>query len=150
MKARTLLVCSMAISLAFALAGCQNRENALVGKYKGSLQLPDTKDGKPIDDLTKTMASNLANMPLELKADRTFTMTMLMFPAEGTWKLEGDTLVLSVTEVMGMTVEEMKKQNPSSANTDKPMRLKVSPDNKTLTAIDDKPAEGTMVFTREK
>ena len=37
-----------------------------------------------------------------------------------------------------------------SGDTDKPIKLKISPDGKTLTAEQDKPGEGQMVFEKEK
>src|SRR5437868_15410811 len=75
----------------------------LVGKWKAKASDKLTKSSKPEDQMAKAMAESMLSMfTLELKADKTFSMTMMMFPIEGTWSVSGYTLELKPTKVMGM------------------------------------------------
>jgi hypothetical protein len=137
-------------------AGVSGADSKLVGKYKGTMKLPAApagdKQAEMVAKMTEAMAKTLA---LELKADKTFSMTM-MIPIEGTWSRSGDTLSLKVETVAGQTMESIKamsKGRPGAAGIDKmekPMQFKVSADGKTLTAIHEGPkANGSMTFTKE-
>ena len=112
------------------LAGCANREAQLVGQWKGDaskMQMPtgDTPQEKMGAQMAQAMMSN---MTLDLKKDKTFAMNMI-FGMEGTWKIEGDTVLLDATKIMGVDVDKM----PNAQKNRQPLVLAIGSDNKTLT-----------------
>jgi len=112
----------------------------VVGKYKAKVTMPSGGDKNALGE---GMANALASsMTLELKADKTFAMSMI-FPIEGTWEMAGNTVTLHPKSMMGM--------DASSANSAKqePMEFTVSDGGKTLTAKKSKPGEGELAFVRE-
>ena len=159
---RSLLATGIAI-LILALIGCHGGSANVVGKWKGKMDLSkemakDKNKNDPNAQMGAAMANAFASMmnfSLELKADNTFNMTMVMFPVEGKYSVSGDTVTLTPEKIAGMTMEQAKamqkdKGGAGSMDANKPMKLKISPDGKTLTAEPDKPGQGQMVFEREK
>jgi predicted component of type VI protein secretion system len=147
--------------LGLALAGCHKADLAtdLVGSYKGKLDLPADAASNP---LAKGFLSALSPT-MELKKDKTFTMTM-MFPFEGTYAVTGDsTFDLTMTKMMGMDMTALKNQAMAMGKVDpatvekqmsdiqKPIHASVSADHKTFTMT--MPNQGTgkaqsIVFTK--
>ncbi|MBI3744825.1 MAG: hypothetical protein HY261_11160, partial [Chloroflexi bacterium] len=64
------IVTALLLALAVALAGCGgSMEAKLVGKWKGTANLPKDKANDPMAAMAQAM---LANISLELKKDKTF------------------------------------------------------------------------------
>ena len=128
----------------------------LVGKYKGDLKMPPAKPGDQRAEMAAKMAKSMAaTLALELKADKSFSMTV-MFPVEGTWSVSGSTLSLKAEKIMGQTIEQLKemaKKQPGGRNVDqmnKPMKFKIVNGGKKLTSITEGPQDkGSMTFTKQ-
>jgi len=135
---------ALAASALVFVAGCgKGLESKLEGKYKGEAKASD-KAGETAKKMAEATTSSLS---LELKKDKTFTLTM-MLPMEGKWELDGTTLTLTADKIMGQTVND-KGKGTTDAN--KPMKFNVSDDGNTLTMVSDKAdAEVAMIFTKEK
>jgi hypothetical protein len=144
---------------AVLLAGCSTGgsiDDKVVGKWKGEMKMPETKKGDPSAAFAKAFAGMLS-MDVELKKDKTFAMTTMSIPVEGNWTATGaDTLELKPTKVMGMTMDEAKKEaekkspgTTMTANSEKPMNLKLSADGKTLTLVTTGKDQGEVVFTKQ-
>lgn len=133
----------LAFVLVVAAVGCKGTMN-VVGKYKAQIEMSEEDKKNPMAAMAQGMAES---MTLELKDDRTFAMTM-MLPIEGTYTVEGSTLTLTPTKMMGMSLSEMQKQNPGAES--EPLRFNVTDGGKTLTAIPDKKQQdpGTLKFVR--
>jgi hypothetical protein len=116
--------------------GCKGGSNDVVGKWKGAAEIPA---GQADDAAAKMAKQMLGDISLELKADKTFVMTM-MFPFEGTWTQSGSSVTMTVTKMMG---KEAK-------GSEKPLVLTVSSDGQTMTAADMGAGKGTIKFVREK
>jgi hypothetical protein len=141
------------LALATTLTSCSDREGQLVGKWTGELSMPDAKGDDPMAKFAQAL---MGNVSLDLKEDKSFTMTIVI-PIEGTWSLQGDVLTLMPTKVMGMTMDEAKKMAESNGKTadkndmNQPMEFSVSGDGKTLTAIKKSGAkadQGDLVFKK--
>lgn len=134
-----------------AAAGSNSR---LVGKFKGEITFPASMKDDPNVAMAKSL---LANTTLELNADKTFTMTM-MVPLEGHWSVSGSTVSLKIEKMMGMDPADVKKaadaKQPGAmkgGEFDKPMKLMISDNGNKLTAIDEKGSDkGSLVFTKAK
>jgi hypothetical protein len=152
-----------ALACAVFVAGCKGgiSEKDLVGTWTGKMTMSAEDKQKAIDEAKKqnpqsaaappemfeSMLSNI-EMPLTLREDKTFTMTMVMFPMEGTWSLTGQTVKLKVTKMMGMDVNEVAKQSGRPAE-NQDLDLTVSADGKTMTgASKDSSGGGSFTFTR--
>ena len=135
-------------------------ESSLVGKFSMQLkaELPPAKPGDPrAAQMAKTleaMKKDAASTELRLNKDRTFHVTGKQ-PAEGTWQVEGSTVILTVTKVNGKTVEELRaaavKAGVTGANQPlPPMKLEVSNGGKTLTiSKNGSGGNGSVVFTKK-
>jgi hypothetical protein len=124
----------------------------VVGRYKAEIKVPAGKANDPAAKMAEQMAKS---MSLELKADKTFVMNM-MLPFEGTYAVSGDKLTLTMTKMMGMTLEDAKKmaaaQGKPTDNLDKmkAMPFKIEDGGKRLVGGDPNAAnQGSMVFVRE-
>lgn len=151
MKTITLLLALFSL----LLVGCSGgSEGALLGKYKGEIKLTEEQKKDPMAKMAEGMMGLFA-MDLELKAEKKFTLTVMGMPIEGDWVKSGNTLTLTPTLIMGLTPEEAKKQNKSgtmSKEADKPLRLEVQPDGKSLKALDDMgggKTPGDFIFTKQ-
>ena len=131
---RALVAALFALSV---LLGCTG--GGVVGKYKGEIELPADQKNSPLAGMASGMAGS---MSLELTADKTFAMSMMGFPAEGTYEVTGDTVVLTTTKAMGMAT-------PAGASSAKPMRLTIEDGGKSLVLADEKqPEKGKLKFVR--
>ena len=139
----------LCFSLVVALAGCGGlsaEEQRIVGDWKGEFRV---KEGKPIPG---------ANMYFD--AEHRFRELYRNLEVKGSWKLEGQTLILQPDMVGGTSIEEARKrilvQGKSdkaalamAEGLDKPIPLRVGPDGKTLTAAQDEAAGGYAVFVKQ-
>jgi hypothetical protein len=141
---RTLIPALLAFVCLLSI-GCKGSSVDVTGKWKGTL---DSKaaGSNPGADMAKQM---LANTSLELKADHTFSMTM-MLPFEGKWAQSGSKVTLTMTKAMGVDIETLKKQSggKNTQDMDKPLELDVSSDGKSMTAHDPKGQGNDLIFTR--
>ena len=79
-------------------------ETALVGSYKGVV---DPAKVKPED---KAMVDAIKDsLSLKLEVDNTFSMNMMM-EFEGKWRVEGDTLILTIDLASGMKGDSTKDE----------------------------------------
>lgn len=149
-KVCTWIVVALALGM---LVGCSKGGGSnLVGKYKGEIKMPAAKKDDPAAKMAESFAKAFANnLSLELKADNTFKMNVMM-ELEGTWAQSGTVLTLTPKKMGGVDVAEAKKvAGSTSGGMDKPLLLEVGADGKTLTAKDEKggSASGSLVFTKE-
>ncbi|HVL37910.1 MAG TPA: hypothetical protein VM328_00840 [Fimbriimonadaceae bacterium] len=136
------------VALLLAVAGCSGGTN-VVGKYKAQLNVAAGKENDPAAAFAKGMAES---MTLELKEDKTFTMTAMMFPVEGTYTVSGSTVTLNPTKIMGMDMSELAKKDPNLKKENEQMLLRIEDGGKTLVGVDDKQSgSGTaeIKFVRE-
>jgi hypothetical protein len=142
----------LALVVASGLTGCSSvlsKQADVTGKWNGKISLTPEQQKSPAAAMMKSMTPTL-----ELKKDNTFAMTMV-FPIEGTWAMASNKLSLTMTKMMGMSIDDIKKQaaksgQANSSEMDKPMVFDVSADGKTLTAVDNKStAGGSLTFTKE-
>jgi len=95
--------------IACLATACMSPEQKLVGRWKGKVELGGSLKSTQMG----AMAGGFANMiqpQLELRPDKTFTLSMSVAPIDGAWKLEGNQLTLKPQKVMGMTTDEVKNQ----------------------------------------
>ncbi|MFW5698205.1 MAG: hypothetical protein ACOCX1_06585 [Fimbriimonadaceae bacterium] len=128
-----------------------------VGSWKGKMELPEPEAGSEDefgDEFARGMMDAMAeSMALQLKEDMTFEMTMI-FPLSDTWVLQSDQIVLTVTEMMGMSVEDMENQENAevSGDFDEPMILEIANGGDRLVAQPQEGQEGEegeLYFVRE-
>ncbi|MCH7904872.1 MAG: hypothetical protein IH944_09940 [Armatimonadetes bacterium] len=132
-----------------------------VGEWIGSIDMSDDSEsfestGDPEQDammreMGEAMAgalSGMMQMPLSLKSDGTFSMVMVVFPIEGTWSVEGNSITLEPETVMGMTQAEMTRQDPSKSEDWESMDLTVMEDG-TLEMVDPDNPSSVMIFARK-
>jgi hypothetical protein len=120
------------------------------------MELPEP-DPAAEDEFGAEMAQGMMDamaesMTLELKDDMTFDMTMI-FPITGDWVLVDDEIILTVTGMMGMSVEDLENQEDAqvSGDFDEPMVLKIADGGDRLEAVPEEgqEEEGEFYFTRE-
>lgn len=122
--------------MAFGVLGCKSSESDLIGRWDGQMQLDKSTSDNPMAKALEGMASAFTSANLELKADKKFTLTLAMFPLEGTWRVEGGNVRLVVESVMGMTkseVEKMSKSKEPNGPGAQDILLTIGNDRKTLT-----------------
>ena len=136
------------------LAGC-SPEQQLLGKWRGKAEISSN-----LKSQMPPQASAFTDMfqpQLDLRPDKTFTLTLSVAPIDGTWKLENNVVTLTPKTVMGMTTDDVKKKaekeldNARKKNAlpfpmpDLPgtteMKMTLNPNNEELT-LD--PGSGTM------
>lgn len=145
----------LGIALMGMLAGCGgNREASLPGTWKinaDKMNLPGGNSGNAVQQMGANVARGMmANMTLELKGDKTFTMNM-MFPMEGSWSFDGASskVSLKMTKIAGTDISKMPNANAANQ---KPMVLTLSGDGRQLTMENPsgKPSPmGEMVFEKQ-
>jgi hypothetical protein len=87
------------------LGGCLSAEQRLVGKWRGKVEMDQTVKS------AMGMAGGLASMfqpQLDLRPDKTFSLSLGPAPIEGTWKLEPGQLVLTPKTMMGMSADNVR------------------------------------------
>ena len=129
---------AVALACSLALVGCSSKEKQLVGKWKiDTTKLPASMTSGPGAAMAKGFMSS---MSVEFKPDKKFAMTMIV-PIEGTWTLDGSTVTLTMTSMMGMSLDQIKQQaknstNPTAASNmqslEKPLTGTLSDDGKSL------------------
>lgn len=145
---------AMLAMLALSLAGCGGKGEAdLVGTWKvnsAAMQMPTSSGGDAKQKMGAEMAkAMLGNMSLELKADKTFVLNM-MLAIEGNWTFADNNVTLTPTKMMGMDVSKMPA---STKATQKPMVCMLSADGKQLTLQDSSgkpnPSGKTLTFDKQ-
>jgi hypothetical protein len=102
-------------------------EQQLVGKWLGKVET-----SKFVKAATGH-ASGLMDMfqpQLDLKPDKTFAMSLGPAPVEGTWKLEGETVILTPKTMMGMATADVRakaEKEFEKAKNDAPFPIPFSP-----------------------
>lgn len=119
-------------------ATVKSEEKALVGQWKGTMEAP-TKTAEE----KKMMESFSRSLALKLNEDNTYVLDFV-FKIEGKWSLEGKSLKLTQTKVMGMDVEDAEKQG---THVDQ-MSGTLSDDGKEIIVVGEKPEQGKMIFRR--
>lgn len=108
------LLTTMARSIAFLvlaavfLAGCASPESRVVGKWKGEVQLSKETEASPLGAMVKGFAAGV-DPQLDLRPDHTFSLYMSVMPIEGTWTLEGNTIVLQPEKYGGINPAEVQR-----------------------------------------
>ncbi len=87
------------------LAGCgESLEKKLAGTWKVDVSKSSVTGDKIKSDAEKKMAmAMLSTVSVTLKEDKTFSMTVV-FPIEGTWRLDGNKLTLTPTTKPGENI----------------------------------------------
>ncbi len=127
---------AVAVLAILMIAGCnKSRETQLVGKWKADASAMTPPTANANDPQAKAMAEMMkgmmSGMSLDLKADKTFDMNMMM-AFSGTWAIDeaANTVALTMTKMANMDISKMPNAN---ANAKKPMLLQIAPDNSRLT-----------------
>lgn len=116
-------------------------EKDLVGDYTAKMEgSPGQMDEKEQSEF-KMAEAMMQTSTLELRADNTFKM-MMMLEMEGTWKVEDGKISLHMTKIMGMPDDGKS----TSKNDD--MVLKVEPGGR-LTTSEGGPKGMTLVFQKK-
>lgn len=110
--------------LAALVLGCKKPEAELVGNYKGTIEIPDAFKNM-VDSITGG-GTKPAEVSLELKADKTCTMTttgMETSVQKGEWAYDGEKNVVSLTLTSPFLRQEdidaMKKKGMTDEMIDK-------------------------------
>ena len=114
-------------------------ERPFVGHWKGDVDMQPSPSASAADKEKAQMAERMlkATLELQLRADNTFKMRMVM-ELEGRWSVKGGKVVLKVTGLAGM--------GPPTSGTSEPLELIISEGGNTLTASK-KDADGTESLT---
>ncbi|MEJ5171163.1 MAG: hypothetical protein WHU10_09255 [Fimbriimonadales bacterium] len=147
------------VAVALFAAGCSaSLEKRLVGTYTASFEQPASS----ANDAAAQMARNFAQMlggstTLQLKEDKTFEMTLMALPIQGTWSLDGTRLLLKAESVMGLTPDQLRNQAaaqgkmpPNAGDMDKPLEFEVDPSTLTLKSKQSNASQMAMVFKRKE
>lgn len=151
-----------ALALAWGCGGMSEKD--LVGDWTGKMTMSEIAKKQAIEeakkqnpqgaqvspDMIETMMNSM-EYPLTLREDNTFTLTLVMFPAEGTWKFENGKVVMTVTKMMGMDINALAAQSGQTARSNDPMVLSVSKDGKTMTGASSAAVYvgGSFTFTKK-
>jgi hypothetical protein len=86
----------------------------------------------PVGRWTGSFKASANTLPLELKADHTFKLTIGETPAEGTWSQSGSQVSLKIEKEGGMTMDEAQQKALNAGNKNyhafEPMVLTLSDD----------------------
>jgi hypothetical protein len=142
-----------ALLIAVAISGCNNSGANLVGSWKGQMSAQNSTTGSSPDaSKVSGSASAMSNaITLDLHADHTFKITTT-FPIEGNWQLSGSQITLTVTEMAGYSIDDLKKQElntgvPAGSDNDRPFVFDVSSDGKIL-SLANGGSYGSLVLTK--
>jgi hypothetical protein len=83
-------------------------EEKMVGKWRGKVDLSALKS-TPAGGMVGNFSS-MIDPQLDLRPDKTFTLSLSMAPIDGRWSMSGDEITLTPTSVMGMSASDAKKQ----------------------------------------
>lgn len=157
MDRRSLTLVGLVLTL--ALFGCgASLEKKLVGRYAASFDQPAAAQSDPASQFARNFAQMLGGTTtLDLRDDKTFTMTLMAMPVEGKWSLEGNTLSLQAESLMGISPDQLRSEAakngrnlPSASEMEKPQRFTVDPSTLTLTSTEASPEGIKMVFKRKE
>src|SRR2546423_12352136 len=79
-------------------AGCMTPEEKMVGKWRGKVEMGQSMKSTLNASPMGAMAGNIASMidpQLDLRPDKTFTLSLSMAPIDGTWKLDQNEITLT-------------------------------------------------------
>jgi len=94
--------CAIVLAV-FVLAGCKGGlEKEVVGTWKADAAKSELGPATASESDKKMAEAMLSQMSLEIKADKTFTLTFIM-PLNGTWALTDNKLVLTPEKKAGST-----------------------------------------------
>lgn len=133
---RTALAFGVVLS-SLLLIGCGGG-NSPVGKWTGKMEMPK---GSPNAEMAQGLMGAMS-LDLEIKEDKKFTMTVMGFNIDGSYKQDGKNLTLTPEKSMGQPI-------PANQSNSQPLKVTMSDDGKTLSVI----AEGKnpgMTFTRSE
>ncbi len=130
------------------------KEADITGKWSGKLEVPKTATDDPAAKLAESMVDMFGEFVLEFKAGDRYTLTVMGMPTEGAYVRAGSNLTLNPEKIMGMTVEEAKKEaakagRTSSQDPGAPIKGSFSADATTLTLDDNSGSKGSLVFHRK-
>lgn len=139
----SLFVVVLGFVLLFA-GGCGTKEvpldEKILGSWQADVEMP--KSDETGGEFGAAMAKAfMGNVTLDIRKDKSFTLTML-FPIEGTWKLEGTSLTLTPTSVMGMPATKENDNN-------QPMVFNVVKDGTRLEPADTKKEDMSFAFVKK-
>lgn len=130
-----------AFALLLVLLGCSAKE-PVTGIWKGSVNVPEKFKNDP---QAKAQIAAMGSPVLDLKDDKTFTLTMGL-PMTGTWTEAEKEITLKVEKVAGQDVASLPggaaKQNLES------IKAIVSEDRRKLSLQPSTGMEGSIDFTR--
>lgn len=134
------------LGLLVVLAGCQpSPEKQLEGNWKfTNVKLSAAAEKAP---MSATIKSSMLAATIDVKPDKTFSMTQMGQPITGTWTIDTRTVTLTTKTISGKTVDELKEQlkkmgmEKAVDALSKPMVLKLSDDGTKLTGD----ANGTQI-----
>lgn len=126
------------LGLLVLLAGCQPSPEKQV---EGNWKISEVKLSPAAEKLPGSAAikKSLLESTLEVKADKSYTMSQMGQPIVGAWTIETRTLNLTTKSVGGKSIEELKAMakavgmEKSLDALSKPMLLTLSDDGKKLT-----------------
>ena|SRR5579863_1662312 len=113
---------AVVVTVAILIAGCTKPESQIVGKWQFDAASMSTGDAKN-DAMMKSLAGS---MTMEFKADKTFTGPMM----EGTYEVNGHTISMKTTKVMGMDISKMPNSKDAA---NKVEQATLSDDGKSIT-----------------
>lgn len=117
-------------------------ERNVTGTYSVKIIAPESGPNAIPDDQKQMLEAMEQSMYLELRKDHTFLFNM-MLELEGTWSVQGGTIVMKPTGVAGMSTDQLK-----SVSKQKDIVGSFSSDGRTIKAKGDKPGS-YIVFTRK-
>jgi hypothetical protein len=94
------------------------------------------------------MSAMIGDVELEFPSEDRFSITMMGMPMEGNVKRSGNDITLTPDRIMGMSIEEFKKQQGNGTTSDEPLKLTMSADGKSMLAKPAKATETPMTFNR--
>ncbi len=139
-----------ALATCLMVTACGKKNDDIVGKWEGTLKLSaKDQENKSLADAAKKMGKSV----IEFKTDHTFNLTQI----EGTWALAQGVVSLTATKVNGQNVAELKAQMAKMpggdkivAEMEKPMKMKLDSEGKTLTMeSQSKASTSSMIFVRQ-
>lgn len=130
-----------AFALLLVVLGCSAKE-PVTGIWKGTVNVPEKYKNDP---QAKAQLAAMGSPVLDLKDDKTFTLTMGL-PMTGTWTEAETEITLKVEKVAGQDVSALPggaaKQNLES------IKALISEDRRKLSLQPSKGMEGSVEFTR--
>ncbi|MBS1714058.1 MAG: hypothetical protein JST30_06940 [Armatimonadetes bacterium] len=105
-----------------------SRAEKLAGSWSG--KAPESEDKARTGTESNFLAEQLGGYRIELQADGSFSSSWRGLTKDGTWAIDGDTLVLKIEKVLGKTRGETKAAD--SPLFDQDTRLEITDGDQTL------------------